>query len=259
MEELISPKYQMQLINSVQEKIWEDFKSYKNVLFYIRKWHRTTQGYNFNDNWENFTIHQDVNGTIDLPATLHSMSGTDLLKIAIDLGVDTPDFIPSIPLFKNEIKEQYENVYDTFLKAVKNIESDPSLAIGLANSAFESLIKEILKDVRLSSQLKGTETLYKLIQAIINEFKLNGEDFPMEVKTICTSLIAICQSIEKLRSEKTIFHGKTKEDLLIEDSIYVYLTINSFTTVGLFLNSYYNKKFPKQKIEQSDETDGLPF
>lgn len=259
MDELISPKYQMQLVNSVQDKIWEEFKSYKNVLFYIKKWHRSSEGYNYNDNWENFTISLDVNGTIDLPSTLHSMNGSDLLKIAIDLGLDTPDFIPTIPQFKNEIKERYENVYDTFLKSIKNIETDPSLAIGLANSAFESLIKEILKDERMESKLKGNETLFKLIQAIINEFKLNGENFPIEARTICTSLISICQSIEKLRSEKTIFHGKTKEDLLIEDSIYVYLTINSFTTVGLFLNSYYNKKFPKVKIENFDELEDLPF
>lgn len=259
MDELISPKYQMQLVNSVQDKIWEEFKSYKNVLFYIKKWHKSSEGYNYNDNWENFTISLDVNGTIDLSSTLHSMNGSDLLKIAIDLGLDTPDFIPTIPQFKNEIKEQYENVYDTFLKSIKNIETDPSLAIGLANSAFESLIKEILKDERMESKLKGNETLFKLIQAIINEFKLNSENFPIEARTICTSLISICQSIEKLRSEKTIFHGKTKEDLLIEDSIYVYLTVNSFTTVGLFLNSYYNKKFPKVKIENFDELEDLPF
>lgn len=173
MDELILPKYQMQLVNSVQDKIWEEFKSYKNVLFYIRKWHKSSEGYNFNDNWENFTINLDDNETIDFSSTLHSMNGSDLLKIAIDLGLDTPDFIPTIPQFKNEIKEQYENVYDTFLKSIKNIETDPSLAIGLANSAFESLIKEILKDERMVSKLKGNETLFKLIQAIINEFKLN--------------------------------------------------------------------------------------
>lgn len=260
MNELISPKYQMKLINSVQEKIWEEFKSYKNVLFYIRKWHQSSEGYNFNDNWENFTISLDVNGTIDLLATLHSMSGNDLLKIAIDLGVDTPDFIPMIPTFKNEIKENYENVYETFLKAIKNAESDPSLAIGLINSAFESLIKEILKDERLSTKINGTETLYKLVQTIIKEYRLNDDNFPVEAKTICSSLLSISQSIEKLRSEKTIFHGKTKEDLLIEDSIYVYLVINSFSTIGLFLNSYHQKKFPKPEVKNMKvKNDDFPF
>lgn len=76
--------------------------------------------------------------------------------------------------------------------------------------------------------------------------------------------IAIIQSIEKLRSEKTIFHGKTKDDLLINDSMYVYLTINSFSTIALFLNIYYKKKFPLIVIENleplnKEEHDDLPF
>jgi len=250
----------MQLILQVHDKIWEEFKSYNDVLFYIKKWHKSEDGYNFNQSWENFKIITDVNGKIDLKTALHSMDGDMLLKIAIDLGIDTPDFVPSIPTFKNAIKDQYESVYDTFIKAVKNIESDPSLAIGLINSAFESLLKEILKDNRLASQLKGGETLYKLTQIILKDFGLSESEFPTEMKTICSSLIAISQSIEKLRSEKTIFHGKTKDDILIDDSIYVYLTINAFTTVGLFLNSYYNKRYPKPIILiVKDEHDDLPF
>ncbi|MCD9855894.1 abortive infection family protein [Epilithonimonas sp. JDS] len=260
MEELISPKYQIELMKNVEEKIWEHFKSYKTVLAYIKKWHQSEDGYNFN-NWENFNIVLYNNGNIDLQSTLASMNGSDLLKVAIDMGVDTPDFIPSIPTFKNAIKEEYENVYETFIKAIKNIESDPSLAIGLANSAFESLIKEIIKDDRISVKLSGNETLFKLVQIILKEFKISDQNFPIEIKTINTSLIAISQSIEKMRSEKTIFHGKVKEDLLIEDSMYVYLTINAFTSVGLFLNSFYKKKFPKIEVEddRNNDYDDLPF
>ena len=88
------------------------------------------------------------------------MDGTTLLKIAIDLGVDTPDFIPSIPTFKNELKSEYKTAYDTFSKAYKQIEADPSLAVGLANSALESIIKENLKDERIYSKTTGDETLY---------------------------------------------------------------------------------------------------
>ncbi|MGK4568203.1 abortive infection family protein [Flavobacterium sp. 3HN19-14] len=259
MNELISPKYQLKLINSIQAKLHEEFVSYKSILFYLKKWHQSHESYNFNDNWENFSIYLDVNGIVDLEPTLNSMQGEDLLKIAIDLGIDTPDFIPTIPVFKNKIKEKYHNVYEVFSKALKNITTDPSLAIGLTNSAFESIIKEILKDERFSKNLKGTETLYKLVQAILVEFKLDNKEFPQEMKTICSSLIAISQAIEKLRSEKTIFHGKTKDDLLINDSIYVYLTINSFTTVGLFLNSYYKNRYPIPKIEILDDLKDLPF
>jgi hypothetical protein len=148
MDDLVSPKYQMQLVSSVEKAIWDEYKTYKQVRIYISKWHKHHyEPDGFNDNyWENFSIVEKPNKDIDLTLTLHNMSGTDLLKVAIDLGVDTPDFIPSIPTFKNELKSAYKTAYDTFTKAYKQIDTDPSTAVGLANSALESIIKEILKD-----------------------------------------------------------------------------------------------------------------
>lgn len=262
MNDLISPKYQMQLVQEVNDKIWEEYKTYRDVIFYVEKWHESDDAtYDFNQRWENFSIYMNEQ-KIDLKPTLHSMPSDILLKIAIDLNVDTPDFIPSIPTFKNRIKEEYTSVYDTFTKALKQIEEDPALALGLANSAFESLIKEILKDERFSSKLSGGETLYKLTNIILNEFKVIDK-FPKEAKTITSSLLSISQMIEKLRSEKSIFHGKTTDDVLIDDSIYIYLVVNAFTTVGLFLDSFYKKRYPKPLTQINSpnysEDDDLPF
>jgi hypothetical protein len=245
----------MKLVKSVHEAIWEEYKTYKEVSLYIDKWY---EGDQWNNNWENFQIIQKSSGEIDLLRTLHSMSGNDILKIAIDMNVDTPDFIPSIPTFKNELKSEFKTAYDTFSKSFKQIETDPSLAIGLANSALESIIKEILKDERIKAKTKGTETLYKLASIILKEFNILDNNFPVEAKTIGSSLLSISQSIEKLRSEKTNFHGKTAEDYLIKDSVFTYLTVNSVTTVGLFLNSYFKTKFPKPEII-NEEPDDLPF
>ena len=259
MDDLVSPKYQMQLVSSVEKAIWDEYKSYKQVRLYINKWHKNNydpNGFN-SDYWENFAIVEKPNNEIDLTSTLHNFSGTDLLKIAIDLGVDTPDFIPSIPTFKNELKSEYKTAYDTFNKAFKQIETDPSIAVGLANSALESIIKEILKDDRISSKISNGETLYKLTTIILKEFNITNDEHPKEIKTIGSSLLAINQSIEKLRSEKTDFHGKTNDDYLITDTIYTYFVVNAVTTVGLFLNSYYKTKFPKPK--EVVEDDGLPF
>lgn len=255
MNDLISPKYQMKLVKSVHDAIWDEYKSYKEVDLYIRKWY---EGDQWNNNWENFHIYQKATGEIDLLSTLHSMVGSDILKIAIDMGVDTPDFIPSIPTFKNELKSDFKTAYDTFIKAFKQIEVDPSLAIGLANSALESIIKEILKDTRINNKVKGTETLYKLTAIILKEFAIIDDNHPIELKTIGSALLSINQSIEKLRSEKTNFHGKTSDDYLINDSVFTYFVINSVATVGLFLNSYFKTKFPKQ-IVINEETDDLPF
>lgn len=254
MNELISPKYQMKLTTEVEQAIWDEYNSYKNVRNYIEKWHE----YDEQNYWENFRIVIKGDENLDLNATLHSMPGEIILKVAIDLGVDTPDFIPSIPTFKNELKSDFKTAYNTFTKAYKQIETDPSLAVGLANSALESIIKEILKDERIKSKIKGTETLYKLTNIILKEFNITNSNHPIEIKTIGSSLLAICQSIEKLRSEKTDFHGKTRDDFVLSEPIYTYFVVNSVSTVGIFLNSYFKTKFPKPEPDNS-EPDDLPF
>jgi len=256
MNELISPKYQMKLVKSIHDAIWEEYTSYVEVSLYIEKWHVVED--DWNNHWENFQIIDKPSGGIDLLRTLHSMSGSEILKIAIDMGVDTPDFIPSIPTFKNELKADYKTAYETFIKSFKQIESDPSLAVGLANSALESIVKEILKDERINSKIKGTETLYKLTSIILKEFNFLDSNHPIEIKTIGSSLLAISQSIEKLRSEMTDFHGKTAEDYLITDTVYTYFVVNSVSTVGLFLQSYFKTKLPKPP-EIIEEQDDLPF
>jgi hypothetical protein len=254
MNEIISPKYQMKLVKSVHDAIWDEYKSYKEVKLYIKKWQYMEGDYQ--NQWENFEIVLKENKEIDLLQTLHNMRGSDLLKVAIDLGVDTPDFIPSVPTFKNELKSDYKTAYDTFVRAYKQIETDPSTAVGLANSALESIIKEILKDDRIRSKVTGSETLYKLTSIILKEFNLTNDDHPKEIKTIGNSLLSINQAIEKLRSEKTNFHGKTDDDYLINDTVYTYFIVNAVTTVGLFLNSYYRTKYPKPIIDINDD---LPF
>jgi hypothetical protein len=257
MEQTLSPKYKMKLIKEVNQAIWDEFKSYKEVGFYVENWHDTQD--DWNNHWENFNIRIKENGDIDLLATLHNIEDKILLQMAIDIGVETPDFIPSIPLFRNAIKSDYKTASATFEKAFKQIEEHPDTAIGLANSALESIIKEILKDERINSKIKGTETLYDLAKVIFKEFQFSSNaDLPMEIKTIGTSMLAINQSIEKLRSEKTNFHGKTKDDYVIQDSLYTYFIVNTVTTIGLFLNSYFKNKFPKPEIEE-DIDDGLPF
>lgn len=254
----ISPKYQMTLIKNVESAIWDEYKSYKEVKFYIEKWHQVEE--NWNDIWENFPIILKESKDIDLLSTLHKIDGETLLKIAVDLGVETPDFIPSIPVFRNEIKSNYPTASRTFEDAFKQIEEHPDIAIGLVNSALESIIKEILKDERVKIPLKGSETLYSLVGEVLKFFQLYpNSDIPKEIKTIGSSLLSISKGVEELRSSKTKFHGKTEGDYIINDSIYAYFVINTVTTVGLFLKNYFEKKFPPQIVIIDDGIDDLPF
>ena len=64
-------------------------------------------------------------GRINLSETLTNLATETpdkLLKIAIDLGIETPDFIPSIPTFRNKLKDDYKNASTSFEKAFHNIE-----------------------------------------------------------------------------------------------------------------------------------------
>ncbi len=247
----------MKLISEIEKAIWAEYSSYKNVLLYIKKWHIVEN--DWNNDWENFSIIQQQNKTIDLLQTLHNIDSETLLKIAIDLGVDTPDFIPSIPTFRNKIKSEYKTASATFEKAFRQIEIHPEIAVGLANSALESIIKEIFKDERIKTKPKSGKTLYDLTSELLKEFQLFPDsDMPKEIKTIGSSLLSINQSIEKLRSEKTTMHGKTSEEYIIHDSLYAYFIVNSVATVGLFLNSFYKKKLPESKLDNKMDDD-MPF
>ena len=249
----------MNLVDQIDKSIWQEFSSYEKVSMYIRQWQHWYSEYEVN-----FTIvYKDKNSNqINLFSTLHNIDDETLIKIAIDLGIDTPDFIPSVPYFRNKIKAEYPTASATFEKAVKAIETDPDTAIGLANSALESIVKEILRHPYI--QLKkdvNKETLYSLVCSFLKEFKLSpSANMPPEFKTIGSSLISIAQSIEGVRSERTNFHGKCNDDEVISDSMYAYMVVNSVTTVGLFLDSFF-KKYIKETSNETDEqiVDDLPF
>lgn len=254
----ISPKYQMTLIKSIESAIWTEYKFYKEVRFYIDKWHIFEQ--EWNGYWENFSIVLKESKDIDLIATLHNIDGEILLKMAIDLGIETPDFIPCTPIFRNEIKSSYPTASRIFEDAFKQIEDHPDIAIGLVNSALESIVKEILKDERVKIPLKGSETLYSLVGEVLKFFQLYpNSNIPKEIKTIGSSLLSISKGIEELRSSKTKFHGKTVDDYIVSDAIYAYFIINTITTIGLFLKNYFEKKFPPQIVRIDNDIDDLPF
>jgi len=251
MYDLISPKYKMTLIDNIDTKIWELYESYKKVEFYIEKWvSYVSVDWSFEEE-ATFTIKRDSKNNIDLLATLNKIGSETLLKIAMDLEIETPDFIPAIPTFKNEIKSEYLNASNTFQKAFKEIEEHPDLAIGLANSTLESIIKEILKDNIFDKKVSefNSKTLYDLTNQILKELSLFPQsDMPDEIKRIGSSMLSMNKNIEQLRSNKSRFHGKLEEDILINESIYAYFIVNSVTTIGLFLISFYKTKFKTEEI-----------
>ena len=64
-----------------------------------------------------------------------------------------------------------------------------------------------------------------------------------------------------LRSDKTIFHGKTDDNNIVENPLYAYFIVNSVSAIGLFLLSFYKEQYPKivhQPLIDWNSND-LPF
>ena len=187
--EPVSPKYHMSLVHKISDALWKEYNSYADVLFYMKKWQEEIYDEFQCQYVQNFTIFYKDKRNIDLKETLHNIDIETLLKIAIDLGIETPNFIPSIPIFRNEIKSDYEKASLTFEKAFKHIESDPEMAAGLANSTLESIIKEILKDKRINVKYSDTDTLYALLKAILKAFNSLSEEEQLSVSAVPSDLL----------------------------------------------------------------------
>lgn len=253
----ISPKYTMSLIQMINDKLFELYKTYKEVGRYIERWHTYDIdgcGNIYNENFS-VAIHE---GKLDVKSTLSSVDGETLLKMAIDLGIETPDFIPCIPTFRNVLKSNFETASKIFEDAFKNVDENPSLSVGLANSALESIIKEILTDNRFNCY-NEKDTLTTLIGKICKQFETDFQELcPKDVIPLTKTLTTICSKIEELRSQKTFFHGKTESQAVITEPLVACLIVNSVASVGLFILNFYRAKYPKNETLAAVDDD-LPF
>ena len=260
---LILPSYKMTLLERLRDAIWARYASYEKVRTYFDLWCNV---YKSDGRYGYFEIEyaDSEYKKIDVLGTLKNMDDATLLRVAIDMGVDTPGFLPSIPIFRNDIKSEYNTVSKILDSAYGKIATEPDVAIGLANSALESIIKEILKATNSQENWTSKNTLSSLIKTICDEFKFKTTaDFPIQLRRISSSLIAACSAIEELRSGMTSVHGKTDEDYMINNPMYAMFIFNSVCTVAMFLKSFYEAKYKEnhQGIEDLpllEECD-LPF
>ena len=241
MEERISTKYVMTLIKKIKVELQSQY-NISEIQSYLGRW----------VDWQDRTNPKvkfcfTVEGDFDIETTINNIDDETVLKIAIDLGIETPDFIPSIPIFKNEIKHSYKTASKTFEQACKKVNDEPDTAISLANAALESVVKEILKDERLKDEhYNDKDTLYKLAEKCLKIIKVYpSQNIPKEVNQIGSGLLNCCQAIENIRSDKTLVaHGKTDGDIIIEDSTSAFFVVNAVTAIGLFLLKQYQAYYP---------------
>jgi len=250
----ISRKFLMELIDKVDKKIWEQYGSYENVAYYIEKWHEDDEDYTSYNHWENFYIQYKDDGQkqINLKATLHKMPPDIVVKIAIELGIDTPGFLPAIPTFKNVLKDENQSAYQNFDRATKNAYEHPDNAVALASSTLEGIIKTILEHDTFNedaAKLKNL-SLSKLAKEIVKKFGFDdATKCPPEIITLAGQLRSIAATVDDLRSDKSTAHGKSGKDYVVDDPLWAMFTINACATVGLFLWEYFEKKYLPKKEE----------
>lgn len=277
MKKNLSPKYVLDIINKISDKLFEIYQTYKRVEQYLIRWQKIIDFeydeyekypvYNFN------LIYKDKDRTqIAVIETLNHAPDELVMQIAIDLDIEVSGIIYSIAKIEGLDKNNYKNARIILDDAIKRVYEKPNEAIGLANSALESIIKHILEEGKIDINYNKNDTLYQLSQKILKGFGyFPSKDTKNEICKIGSSFLTIVQTIESLRSEKTNFHGKDSSQYVINDPLYACFIVNSVATLGHFLMSFYEKKFVNEmevltdsnsnQIEDFGEYDydDLPF
>lgn len=257
----------MELIPKIENVLWSmsDRAKYQNVRRYIEKFHKEWQDWNNSD--ENFHIYysNEDGKNIDLAETLHRMPSDLLIKIAIDLGIDTPGFLPVVPKFKNVLKGLNQSAYQNFERATKNVYENPDQAVSLASSTLEGIIKTILADDSFKDKAEAVKNkpLTKIVSAIVKEFSFDDKTkCPPELITIAGQLRSIGATIDDLRSDKSTAHGKAHNEYVIDDPLWAAFIVNTSASLGLFLWEYFEKKYKpnvKPKPAQLEDVDDEPI
>lgn len=268
MENKLSHSYVMDLIDTISETLFKKYQTYKKVEQYLKRWQKVVSyeqdGY-YNERYPIFNfelIYKDeTREKIDAINTLNQLNDELIIQMAIDLKIEVVGVIYSIAKIEGLDKTDYRQAKAIFDDAVKRVYDKPDEAIGLANSALESIIKHILEQGKLNVKYKKNDTLYDLTQTILKGFGyFPSKDTECKIKQIGSSLLNIAQTIESLRSEKTKFHGKDSSQNIIEDPLYACFIVNSVATLGNFLISFYEKKYTDKfdtKIIVNSEFDDL--
>lgn len=230
----ISPLYMQQLKDRVEEALWSLFEKskYRQVGEYIERWHKDDGNF-----WENFCIYTK-DDHIDLSSTLTGMPNDILIKIAADIGVDTPGLLPCIPVMKNILNQNNTNAYTNFERAVKNVYDHPDQSVALAASTLEGLFKTILGSSCGAAPSISTKnaSLSDLTNKVVKEL-IGACDAgtPVEIKTLASQLRSLGSTIDNLRSDKSVAHGKADGEYVVDDPLWAETVVNVTAALGILL------------------------
>jgi hypothetical protein len=254
----ISPSFITNLIYQIDDelsKLENNRSGYTEALFL--EWQKAYE----KETRQNFKMvheYEEEYSWFNSRRTLRNMEHELLFKIAVDLGIKIPGLIYSVATITGITQPTRQS----FEKACKEVYENPAHAVILANSALESLIKDICADERIKD-CNQSGTQQQLLVHILKEFKIS-EDTKLnhKLKNITSGFQTASAAIQNLRDFHTKAHGAAtaeKRDI-ISDPLAAAFIVNACATIGLFLQGYYEENYPKLPVEVTDDIDDdIPF
>lgn len=234
----ISPLYMQRLKNRVEKALWNlfDKSKYRQVEEYVRRWHECDDNF-----WENFCVYTK-DGHIDLDRTLAGVPNDTLIKMAADIGVETPGLLPCIPVMKNILNQSNTNAYVNFKRAVRDVYDQPDQSVALAASTLEGVFKTIIQNLEPDNSM-GNASLTKLTSKVVKELvNTCDSSTPQEIKTLASQLRGLGSTINDLRSDKSTAHGKAPGAYAVDDALWAETVVNCTATLGIFLWRLFERR-----------------
>lgn len=256
----ISPLYMQRLKNQVEEALWGlfDKSKYRQVEEYVRRWHEDDGSL-----WENFSVYT-TDGHIDLDRTLAEMPNDILIKMAADIGVETPGLLPCIPVMKNILSQSNANAYANFQRATRDVYDQPDQSVALAASTLEGVFKTFIQNIEPDNSMRNA-SLTKLTSKVVKHLVDTCDpSAPLEIKTLASQLRGLGNAIDDLRSDKSMAHGKAPGGYVVDDPLWAETVVNCTATLGIFLWRLF-EQHQSQQAEPSPAPqppaydDDIPF
>ena len=231
----MKPIEQMELISKIGRHLQANMTT-KEINVYMGRFRIKTPNLSMADS--KWVYVRDILATVD---------ETVIIKVAKDLGLyDPAEVVPGSAQLMNELNRISMQVCrDDFEKALKDVETDPPNAIGMASTALESICKAILD--AFESPYPNDESLQPLLKSVFQTMNLSpdGHADP-DLKRVLGGLSNAGSGLAVLRTKYSTFHGKGANQLRLEKR-HARLAVNALTTVGMFLVETYVEIYNEKK------------
>ncbi len=152
----------------------------------------------------------------------------------------------------------FDTVSRDLKRALDNVQADPESAVTSACSTVESVCRSII--IELGAELPSKKDIKGLFNAVKKPLGLSPDRTDLnsliadDVRKILSGLATVVEGIGALRTHGGDAHGRERGFVRIDHRI-ASLSINSASTVALFLIETWQKKFPSKELHIHREND----